>query len=232
LAATQEELSCRFARKGEDKFASIEWETSSGGSPLLKDFAARFLCRPTYRYEGGDHVIFVGQVLDFEHRDRPPLLFHSGVYAEARRRAQGDAPSGIDVGAGLITEHSLMFLIGRAAFATAAPRIRWRAERDLSCEEEFVLLALGINGPLSLEALQQQLSHTETPLQAPTLEAMRKRIWIAPGSDQRFALTDAGRELFLDMLARARKFEDRLACQFTSQEMIDARDFLRRLINV
>lgn len=232
LAATQEELSCRFARRGEDKFASVEWETSSGGAPLLKDFAARFRCRTAHRYEGGDHIIFVGEVLDFEHRDLPPLLFHSGVYAEARRRASGETPTGIDVGAGLITENSLMFLIGRAAFPTGAPRMRWRAERDLSCEEEFVLLALGVNGPLSLESLQERLAYTETPPQAGTLETMQRRRWIAPSGDMTFALTDAGRTLFLDVLTQAKKFEDRLGCHFTPQEMADARDFLRRLIRV
>ena len=51
-----------------------------GDAPLLGDCAAHFECETTYRYEGGDHVIFVGKVVRFEKSDKPPLLFHQGKY--------------------------------------------------------------------------------------------------------------------------------------------------------
>ncbi|MCC2632239.1 MAG: peptidase [Ramlibacter sp.] len=88
LAADQEALSNRFARAGEDKFAGLALETSRHGIPLLAGCAARFECRTALRQEGGDHIIFLGQVEAFERADRAPLVFLSGRYAEATCRTE------------------------------------------------------------------------------------------------------------------------------------------------
>ena len=63
--AEQEPLSGRFATQGSDKFAGIELDDGIGPAPLLPDCTARFQCRTAFQYEGGDHVIFVGEVLAF-----------------------------------------------------------------------------------------------------------------------------------------------------------------------
>ncbi len=86
LASDQEALSNRFARAGEDKFAGLALETSPRGLPLLPDCTARFECRTAFHREGGDHVIFVGEVEAFERSERPPLVFLSGQYAQATCR--------------------------------------------------------------------------------------------------------------------------------------------------
>lgn len=80
LSENQQELSNRFATRGIDKFADIEVRRGPDEVPLLNDCAARFVCRTEYQYEGGDHIIFVGEVLDFSHWQRSPLLFHGGKY--------------------------------------------------------------------------------------------------------------------------------------------------------
>ena len=87
LAASQEALSDRFARSGTDKFAGLEWASGELGSPLFPHFAARFECRLRHEYEGGDHLILVGEVIDFEAHDVAPLLFHAGRYADRHLRA-------------------------------------------------------------------------------------------------------------------------------------------------
>src|SRR5262245_16891948 len=76
LSAEQEPLSGRFARRGADRFEGLELERGEGGIPLLTGCAARFQCRTAFEYEGGDHVIFVAEVVEFDHDDRPPLVFH------------------------------------------------------------------------------------------------------------------------------------------------------------
>ena len=74
-----------------DKFAGLEWEAGELGSPLFPDFAARFECKTRHEYEGGDHVILVGEVVAFEANDVPPLLFHAGSYARRRFQARDAA---------------------------------------------------------------------------------------------------------------------------------------------
>ncbi|GMN14080.1 hypothetical protein MTsPCn7_18570 [Altererythrobacter sp. MTPC7] len=87
LAASQEELSNRFARRGADKFSGVPWTPGRLGSPVFAEHAALFECTTRHLYDGGDHVIMVGEVVDFEARDEAPLLFHGGRYADHRPRA-------------------------------------------------------------------------------------------------------------------------------------------------
>jgi Flavin reductase like domain len=69
LAADQGALSDRFARSGSDKFAGLAFADNGHGVPLLAGCAARFECRASFQYDGGDHLIFVGEVTAFEHAE-------------------------------------------------------------------------------------------------------------------------------------------------------------------
>jgi 3-hydroxy-9,10-secoandrosta-1,3,5(10)-triene-9,17-dione monooxygenase reductase component len=86
LAADQEALSNRFAKSGEDKFAGLATEIGVGAAPLLKDCACRLQCKTAFVKEGGDHVIFVGEVVAFDCRNVPSLVFQAGKYALATRK--------------------------------------------------------------------------------------------------------------------------------------------------
>jgi flavin reductase (DIM6/NTAB) family NADH-FMN oxidoreductase RutF len=67
LSADQSEVSGLFAGKKPDKFEGLGIDRGADDIPLLTECAARFECRTTYQYEGGDHIIFVGEVTGFEH---------------------------------------------------------------------------------------------------------------------------------------------------------------------
>ena len=47
----------------EDRFAGIETHTAVTGSPILPDVMAWLDCRLSHSFDGGDHTIFVGEVL-------------------------------------------------------------------------------------------------------------------------------------------------------------------------
>lgn len=86
LSADQESISNRFAKSGTDKFAGCAVERGHGNVPLLDGCSAIFECRVAHRYEGGDHIIFVGEVLNFDSFSRPPLVFHAGQYGSVVKR--------------------------------------------------------------------------------------------------------------------------------------------------
>jgi len=65
LAAHQSDLSNSFARSNSDKFADVKWTQCDAGFPLLPEYAALFRCKTHFQYEGGDHIIFVGEVTDY-----------------------------------------------------------------------------------------------------------------------------------------------------------------------
>jgi len=81
LGEHQEELSGLFATKGVDRFGQTDWHLGVGGSPVLHDTLAYLDCEFWNEYDGGDHVIVVGRVLDLGlQRDGNPLLFFRGKY--------------------------------------------------------------------------------------------------------------------------------------------------------
>lgn len=82
LGEHQEGLSNHFAGRGFDKFKEIPSTEGIGGSPILKESSACFQCSVEHRYEGGDHIILVGRVLDYSEQDLKPLVFSAGKYAK------------------------------------------------------------------------------------------------------------------------------------------------------
>ena len=86
LSVDQEDLSGRFASKGEDKFSGLELDEGISNAPLLHNCTARFQCRTAFTHDGGDHIIFIGEVLGFDQSQLPPLAFQSGQYALTARK--------------------------------------------------------------------------------------------------------------------------------------------------
>ena len=90
LAAGQEEMSQRFATRGADKFDGIGADDGPEGAPLIEGCAARFGCRARFEYEGGDHAIFLGEVVDFTRSEVEPLIYHGGRYGRVMPAAPQD----------------------------------------------------------------------------------------------------------------------------------------------
>lgn len=120
LAADQEPLSTRFATRGIEKFAGLDLARGHGGIPLLDGCAARFECRTAFRYEGGDHEIFVGEVITFEHFDRAPLVFHGGNYAMAVKLPRSARAATESEVASRFEDESLATLLDHARHAFSA----------------------------------------------------------------------------------------------------------------
>ncbi|MDM0117380.1 flavin reductase family protein [Variovorax sp. J22R133] len=88
LAANQHHLSRQFSTPKIDKFAGVDCCEGTGGVPLINGVIARFVCRNVKQYEGGDHLIFIGEVEKYERFDGEPLVFHSGFYRVATRHPE------------------------------------------------------------------------------------------------------------------------------------------------
>lgn len=81
LSADQQELSNRFAKALGEKWTGVDYETWETGSPILPGTLASFDCRVWNTYDGGDHIIFVGEVLRMSRdAEAAPLVFFRGQY--------------------------------------------------------------------------------------------------------------------------------------------------------
>ncbi|MEP5938300.1 MAG: flavin reductase family protein [Erythrobacter sp.] len=77
----QQETSSLFATPGEDRFAQTECETWEHNVPIIRNSLASFECRKHAEYDGGDHIILVGEVLRVRYApQRDPLLYFRGKY--------------------------------------------------------------------------------------------------------------------------------------------------------
>jgi flavin reductase (DIM6/NTAB) family NADH-FMN oxidoreductase RutF len=96
LGEEQSAISTRFARAIADKWDSVETRPGLGGTPLLADALAWIECRSYAKYEGGDHLIVVGQVLSLTARSGAgarPLIFFGGKYRQLDAKPEIPTPS-------------------------------------------------------------------------------------------------------------------------------------------
>ena len=89
LAAHQKPVCDVFAQTGIDKFASLDWEAGTTGSPVLAEVIAYIDCELEAEYDAGDHTIAVGRVRDFKifNAESAPLLFFRGGYGRFEAQA-------------------------------------------------------------------------------------------------------------------------------------------------
>jgi len=83
LSEDQEDLSRLFAKKDSVRPASIYFDGKTG-VPLLKNSLATLECETIAIYPGGDHQIFLANVvaLDVFEKEKGPLLYFRGKYAK------------------------------------------------------------------------------------------------------------------------------------------------------
>jgi flavin reductase (DIM6/NTAB) family NADH-FMN oxidoreductase RutF len=84
LEKRQEHLSRRFAVTSNDKFKGVAWHSGQLGLPVLEGVIAMIECRLHATFDGGDHTIFVGEVIDAEVYDGTPLLYYRRGYHELK----------------------------------------------------------------------------------------------------------------------------------------------------
>lgn len=81
LAADQEALSQRFATPGPKRFDDLDCTSAVTGVPILPGTLGYVDCRLFEILPGGDHEIFLGEILAGELRDGEPLMYFAGKYA-------------------------------------------------------------------------------------------------------------------------------------------------------
>lgn len=238
LAADQDQLSQRFARRGEDKFAGLEVETGHGDIPLLKGCSARFECRTAFQYEGGDHTIFVGEVLKFDRSDAPPLVFHSGKYAHATRRdPQAPAPRSAHI-AGSFSEDFLGYLLGRAHFQFFGQIARLLAEEGLTDEEFYVLSTLTLKRIMTSAEMDAGMAGIPGGRGHDTIRALVERGLaaeapvVAEVHGTEYQLTERGRECALRLITAAKATESQVLERLGANDAQILKALLNRLLGV
>lgn len=204
LSEDQQELSNRFATRGIDKFAGIPVTRGPDEVPLLNDCAARFVCRTEYQYEGGDHIIFVGEVLDFSHRDEAPLLFHGGKYGRIFRN-QTEEVSERELA---LMDSSLSYLLRLCNHKLFTPVRGELASQGFNLTQYYFLAIIAKYGPKPLPRVLEMLSHGGA---APSEEDVDQMVrnGLIEERDGAVHLTQGGKRFHMEMMSFHKAHEAR-----------------------
>jgi 3-hydroxy-9,10-secoandrosta-1,3,5(10)-triene-9,17-dione monooxygenase reductase component len=225
LAADQVPLSDQFAKRGRDKFEGLQIERGEGDIPLLTGCTARFRCRTAYQYEGGDHIIFVGEVISFDHSARPPLVFHGGSYAVATRRNSSGADDKAD----------LTHLLQSAYFHLLTPVRAERERLGISLHEHYVLGVLRAHDESTVEEIDSIIGYTGIHVTDAIAEGLvaRKLAHLESRSDgRRLRLTASGRNAVASLVGAAKAIEAEVMLHFSEEERRQLTDLMQRVVRI
>jgi 3-hydroxy-9,10-secoandrosta-1,3,5(10)-triene-9,17-dione monooxygenase reductase component len=234
LASDQEALSGRFARRGEDKFNGLDCDEGAGGVPLLKGCMARFQCRTATQYEGGDHLIFIGEVLSFDRSETPPLVFHGGRYAHATPRDADNATPRSAWLDGSFSADFLGYLLGRSHFRFYAQIRPLLEQAGLSDEEFYVLSALTLKQRMAVSDLDIGMAgvlddSSRDALAALVARGLARTLERTPGC---YELTEEGRACALRLISAATAVESQVLERLGPGDAQVLKSLLSRLLQV
>lgn len=230
LSAGQEELSNRFARRGEDKFSGLQLDGDATGAPLIPGCSARFQCRTVFQHDGGDHIIFVGEVTAYDRSSLPPLLYVTGGYALAMARAANVGGDAAALPGALYTENLLGYLLGRSHYQFMAKLRGQLLQRQLSEADFFTLSLLSVREPMTAPEIAEHTAYTGMAIDAAALDAMCGRQLVQRAAGDGYRLSPGGREAILHVLAAAKAIEADLTERLGEHEAALLRNLLKKAI--
>jgi len=236
LSADQIDLSNLFASSNEDRFAGLDYKSGLGDAPLLSDCIAWVECRNAAVYDGGDHLIFLGEVERFDYSDRPALLFLGGRYGVlARHPKTSIAEPAVSVtrdDRSNFNDDFIVPLLRRAFDQVASPFYEELQSSGIPVAEGRILSHLEGNGPETARGLATQAMLDSASL-AMTLHRMEGDKLIektAIDGKECYAITPAGIEKNAEITARAIRFEAEFLAGHDQAEIDALKSMLRKLI--
>jgi 4-hydroxyphenylacetate 3-hydroxylase, reductase component len=234
LGRDQVATSDNFASRGEDKFANAAYTTGLGGAPLLNDYAAQFECKTWAVYEGGDHLILVGEVIEYRYNDNiQPLVFARGSYAisaqhpemiKSTQPYENTHPEG-----GFVSDYLLYLL--RVAYQGFSSDLYPRLKRELDINpEEWRILARLINCPvIKISDLASMVMQPHVALRN-TAEWMAEKGLVELEDSNSLKITPKGLEIGVKMQALAIEEETALLSHLPDDQAQQLKTNLKSII--
>lgn len=235
LAADQVSLSKRFATSGAtDKFRGVTFAEGIGGAPILEGCAAHFQCRKSFTYEGGDHLILVGEVVTFEASGRSSLVFHKGSYAISQPHPVIEVAQAPHEAGQEFVEEYLDYLLTQTAERF---RSQFQVVLDEAGVHQFewrILCCLAENHEgLTFERLCDMILVEKNELSR-LLRSMQDKDWVTSGEDftgeTRYWIAKHGLDRIVPLIAAARAHESDALGAFSAEQAQEFKDHLKGLL--
>lgn len=232
LSRDQVATSNNFASRGEDKFANAEYTAGLGGAPVLNDYAAQFECKTWAVYEGGDHLILVGEVLGYRYNDDvEPLVFARGSYAvSAQHPEMVKSPAPCAANEGDFVDDYLLYLL-RESYQLFSADLYPKLKHECGVTpEEWRILARMISCPaIKISDLAGMVMQPEIALRE-TADFMTDKGLVEYQDKNTLSVTGKGAEVAAQMQKLALSEESALFSQLSSEQSAQLKGSLKTLI--
>ena len=230
LGKEQVTTSNQFAGRGEEKFTGIAYQSGKSGCPLLENCAAQFECETWNVYQGGDHLIIVGEVVDYRHEESAlPLVFCRGSYAIAMQHPSSMKREQLELRENGFLGDYLPYLL-HMAFTHSSAQLypRLMEQCHVTPEEWRVFTLLADYGPIAEEDLAQMVMQPMDIFKA-TADWMIGKGHIYYFDEHLLALTDTGRALSTELFAIAKEHEIAVLSTLSEQAATELKQSLKAI---
>jgi flavin reductase (DIM6/NTAB) family NADH-FMN oxidoreductase RutF/DNA-binding MarR family transcriptional regulator len=228
LASGQMDLSNIFARTSDEKFDGIELEQSELGLPLLAGTVAHFECRNINQIDGGDHVIFIGYVENFDMGSKKPLLYTNGEYTVAARHPGTRLAEPVEEARSSSDEFIIPLLL-RSYWEISDPFYKELQDEGIPSSHARILIHLSHSPELTNSELSQAIRVDITSV------AMSV-IWLCDNGhlnrieDNKLVISKKGLSHLNTVQSRAERFEKEILDGYSDQDVDMLKSMLRKLI--
>ena len=228
LASDQMDISNNFARTSDDKFDHVELADSKCGLPLLAGTVAHLECKNVGTYEGGDHLIFIGEVEYFDTCNKKPLLYTNGQYTIAARHpaAKMAVPDGEELSS---NDDFIVPLLLRSYWEISDPFYRELQDEGIPVSHARIIVHLSHSSELTTAELSEAI-RVDMASVAMSVKWLCDNGHLNKLENDRLVLSSAGHEHLKNVQLRAQRFEKEVLDGYSDQDVDMLKSMLRKLI--
>ena len=228
LASDQMELSNKFASPSDEKFVGVETAENDFNLPLLAGAVAHLVCKNIDQHDGGDHVIFIGEVEDFTISNKQPLLYANGQYAVAARHPatkQADP----DVTERSSSDEFIIPLLLRSYWEISDPFYQELMDAGIPPAHARILIHLSHSPGLTAKELCNAI-RVDMASVAMSVSWLCDNGHLTKLENETFIISEQGLEHVKTVQSRAGRFEAEVLDGYTDSEVDMLKSMLRKLI--
>ncbi|MDB4512111.1 flavin reductase [Arenicella sp.] len=233
LSKAQVDMSNRFAGRGEDKFSGVDYKVNEYGSPLFAGCAAQYECKTWNVYEGGDHLIIVGEVLNYSYQEgMSPLVFACGSYAVSMQHPATVSDDSIKVpGDGFLGDYMLYLL--RIAYSQYSSKLypELMRKHNIAPEEWRVLTLLGDSGTVDAATVAEIVGQPMNVFND-TIDRMQDKGFVIKNTDGQLSLTSDGKAMSENLFEIAKEQEQMMLDDLSAEQQASLRLGLQHIAKV
>lgn len=228
LASDQMELSNKFASPSDEKYNGVELAPSKCNLPLFAGAVAHLECKNIQTHDGGDHIIFIGEVEHFCISDKKPLLYANGQYAVAARHP-ATKQAEPDVNDRSSSDEFIVPLLLRSYWEISDPFYKELLDEGIPVSHARILVHLSHTPARTVNELAEVI-RVDMSSVAMSVKWLCDNGHLTQMDNDKFAISEDGLARLNVVQCRAQRFEQEVLDGYTDEEVDRLKSMLRKLI--